>query len=181
MISTTQHPKLLIESNWKKFARVGTSEKDEMNFTDCKTGKPVGLQGLSIIKGIVYVSDPKQISKIADSSICLGPGSPVQLDNKGRYSCNNNRWCAEYETEEACEGACHAVTGEGAFCLETYLILILGESCHWKSGNTSFSPTIGFSYSTCTPSISSCNDGVCDALERMDNSICPQDCVEKGE
>ena len=120
MISTTQHPNLLIESNWKKFARVGISRKDKINLTDCKTGEPVGLYGLSIIEGIVYVSNPKQISEIAESSICLGPGSPLQLEIRERHSCNSKRWCSEYETEEACEGACHAVTGKRVFSLESF-------------------------------------------------------------
>ena len=38
-----------------------------------------------------------------------------------------------------------------------------------------------FGYSTCTTSISQCNDGVCDHLERMHQAICPQDCVQKGK
>jgi hypothetical protein len=116
--SNNQRSKLLIESNWKKFARVGSTEKFEIDFTDCKTGDPVASSGLSIVEGIVYVSDHKQISKLANSFICFGPGSPLQFDKRERNSCNSKRWCAEYETKEPCEGACHAVTGERIFGLK---------------------------------------------------------------
>ena len=116
--SNNQRSKLLIESNWKKFARVASSEKYEINFTDCTTGETVASQGLSISEGIVYVSDPKKISKLANSFICFGPGSPLQFYKRERNSCNSKQWCAEYETKEACEGACHSVTGERIFCLK---------------------------------------------------------------
>ena len=59
-------------------------------------------------------------------------------------------------------------------------ISLTGESCQWSSGVNSAASRISFSYSTCTTSISTCNDGVCDDLEMMEDSLCPQDCVEKG-
>ena len=64
--------------------------------------------------------------------------------------------------------------------IETVLLLFLGEACLWKAGVNSAATKKSFAYSTCTGSLSSCNDGLCDQLERVDQSLCPQDCVEKG-
>lgn len=32
-------------------------------------------------------------------------------------------------------------------------------------------------YSTCTPSIKTCPDGICDVIESKDPAVCPQDCT----
>lgn len=34
-------------------------------------------------------------------------------------------------------------------------------------------------FSTCSPSIKTCPDGHCDAVESKDAHICPQDCLRK--
>lgn len=34
-------------------------------------------------------------------------------------------------------------------------------------------------FSTCSPSIRTCPDGHCDAVESRDPNICPQDCLRK--
>ena len=40
-----------------------------------------------------------------------------------------------------------------------------------------------YNYSSCVPPIDTCLDGVCVELEKLDPSLCPQDCYnnEKGE
>ena len=35
-----------------------------------------------------------------------------------------------------------------------------------------------FNYSTCAGNVQTCPDAVCDPLEQLDSSLCPQDCVE---
>lgn len=42
-----------------------------------------------------------------------------------------------------------------------------------------FFPGISKNYSTCSPDLRTCPDGVCDAVESKDASICPQDCTSK--
>ena len=57
-----------------------------------------------------------------------------------------------------------------------------GEACDWRPGQTqstnsssdvSVSPLM-YSYSTCSPHLHTCPDNVCDALETLDPSLCPQ-------
>ncbi|XP_068111575.1 proto-oncogene tyrosine-protein kinase receptor Ret [Hyperolius riggenbachi] len=47
--------------------------------------------------------------------------------------------------------------------------------CQWRQGH---GEGITINYSTCTPSISTCPDGICDPVERKDEAICPQDCTK---
>ena len=101
-----------IMSSWKKFARVGFTKGQPANFINCKTRKGDALPGLRILEGIIYVSDPTKISRNSTNPICLGPGSPVKIMTRAVPTCNSRRWCSEYEDEEECEDACHAVTGE---------------------------------------------------------------------
>ena len=108
----TRNMKFTIESRWKKFARIGILKEKDITFKECKTGEPIAAPGLSIVDGILYLSDPSAISELVNSSICLGAGPPVQIKVEESHSCHSRRWCAEYETETACEEACHAVTGE---------------------------------------------------------------------
>ena len=102
----------IIETSWKKFARVGFSKEEDTNFTECKKGKPTAAPGLSLVEGILYVSDPEQIHQKASNLICLSSGSPLHLEIRNVSTCLGRRWCSEYETEIECEEACHAVTGE---------------------------------------------------------------------
>ncbi|XP_056387378.1 proto-oncogene tyrosine-protein kinase receptor Ret-like isoform X5 [Hyla sarda] len=47
--------------------------------------------------------------------------------------------------------------------------------CQWRQG---YGEGITKNYSTCTPSTLTCPDEICDAVERKDQSICPQDCTK---
>ena len=111
----TQNLKFLIKSRWKKFARIGILKEKDITFKECKTGEPIAAPGLSIVDDILYVSDPNAISGLENSSICLSAGPPVQFQVEESNSCHSRRWCAEYETQTACEDACHAVTGEDGY------------------------------------------------------------------
>ena len=104
--------KFTIKSRWKKFARIGYLKEKDITFKECETGEPIIAPGLSIVDGILYILDPNEISELVHSSICLGAGPPIQFKVEEGNSCQSRRWCAEYETETACEDACHAVTGE---------------------------------------------------------------------
>ena len=39
----------------------------------------------------------------------------------------------------------------------------------------------GLSYATCSSNIQTCPDQICDSLEELSRSICPQDCVQKSQ
>ncbi|GBM44309.1 Proto-oncogene tyrosine-protein kinase receptor Ret [Araneus ventricosus] len=48
--------------------------------------------------------------------------------------------------------------------------------CEWRTGPfTNIGPTTN--YATCSPDLSVCPDGLCDDLEQMERSLCPQDCA----
>ena len=75
-------------------------------------------------------------------------------------------WCSEYTNEKLCKDACHGRTGQ---------------KCLWKDGKVfNKSNAVDYAYSTCSTDIDSCNDGLCDSLEKKEESLCPQDCFYKG-
>ena len=120
--------KFLIGLSWKRFARVGVSEDKVISFTDCESDAQITVPGVSIAEGILYVSDPEEISQLSTKSFCLGPSSPAQIEMEERDSCNSRRWCAEQETETACEEACHSVTGQKDWQLYNSLLRYLQEN-----------------------------------------------------
>ena len=75
----THNMKFIIESRWKKFARIGILKEKDITFKECKTGEPIAAPGLSIADGILYLSDPSAISELENSSICLGAGPRYRL------------------------------------------------------------------------------------------------------
>lgn len=50
---------------------------------------------------------------------------------------------------------------------------------HGTSGASSLLTGITTNYSTCTPSIKTCPDGICDVVEGRDPAVCPQDCTSR--
>ncbi|XP_030628301.1 proto-oncogene tyrosine-protein kinase receptor Ret [Chanos chanos] len=48
--------------------------------------------------------------------------------------------------------------------------------CQWRQGTEK---GISRNYSTCSPDLRTCPDGVCDVIESKDMSICPQDCTSE--
>ena len=69
--------------------------------------------------------------------------------------------CSKYGEQAACEGACGLGAGSG-------------RRCQWRYQQGTGLTT---HYGTCSPNLATCPDGVCDELERMVPSLCPQDCV----
>ncbi|XP_044155976.1 proto-oncogene tyrosine-protein kinase receptor Ret [Bufo gargarizans] len=69
--------------------------------------------------------------------------------------------CAENKNRQECEES----DGLGS----------LTGKCQWRQGD---GQGITRNYSTCTPSIFTCPDGICDAVEGKDPAICPQDCTK---
>ncbi|XP_071985482.1 proto-oncogene tyrosine-protein kinase receptor Ret [Engystomops pustulosus] len=82
-------------------------------------------------------------------------GSPIQDEENCPTSCSGNR--NRRECEEC--GGLGSLTGR----------------CQWRQG---YGDGITKNYSTCTPSVLTCPDEICDAVERRNPAICPQDCTK---
>ena len=81
--------------------------------TNCESGDPIA--GLTIVKGIIFISDPQKLSKLRSTLACVGKESltSVKLEMTDGDTCADTAWCSEIETEEECREACHSVTGRG--------------------------------------------------------------------
>ena len=130
----------------------------------CQTGAPsltaVQDQGLDVSESILYLADKRKLSNF--SQLCLqGRKEPISLllDDSGQEE-ECERWCSSYDLEEECEAACHSLTGQ---------------SCLWRESQT----RAGHHYSSCSPPLASCLDGFCDKFEKLDPSLCPQDCYSR--
>ena len=79
----------------------------------------------------------------------------------GKSHCDNltlKSLCVfSFDLEGECLAGCHSLTGQ---------------SCLWRQSQT----TAGHNYSSCSPPLASCLDGACDQFEKLDPSLCPQDC-----
>ncbi|XP_044516173.1 LOW QUALITY PROTEIN: proto-oncogene tyrosine-protein kinase receptor Ret [Gracilinanus agilis] len=78
-----------------------------------------------------------------------------------------------FPEEEGCPISC-AVNKKRLECEECGGLGALMGTCQWRQGD---GKGISKNYSTCTPSLKTCPDGNCDAVESRDLHICPQDCI----
>uniref|UniRef100_A0A452FIE1 Proto-oncogene tyrosine-protein kinase receptor Ret n=1 Tax=Capra hircus TaxID=9925 RepID=A0A452FIE1_CAPHI len=77
--------------------------------------------------------------------------------------------------EPGCPLSC-AVSKRRPECEECGGLGSLTGRCEWRQGD---GKGITRNFSTCSPSIRTCPDGHCDAVESRDPNICPQDCLRK--
>ncbi|XP_053167652.1 proto-oncogene tyrosine-protein kinase receptor Ret isoform X2 [Hemicordylus capensis] len=77
------------------------------------------------------------------------------------------------QNDEDCPESC-AMSKSQSECEECGGTGVLMGKCQWRQGD---GKGITTNYSTCSPSIKSCPDGICDAVESIDENICPQDCT----
>ncbi|XP_074029282.1 ret oncogene isoform X2 [Leptinotarsa decemlineata] len=150
-------------------------------------GKPIF--SITPEEGIVFVHDFLQLKKKASEYISLNISwfrqnqreydeLQVRIVEEPNKTCDNmeyfDSWvtCAEYGTPEEClrKNSCGISTG-GSPSVE----LRGPERCMWR-GDV-ISSNITHLYSTCSPDIRTCPDGICDSLEMLHDSICPQDCT----
>ena len=111
---THQDLKYLISRSWKRLARIGIaagSQTTDTNVTNCESGKTI--PGLSVVDGIIFISNPKKLDKFQSVTVCVGEEPGVRLDMTAGDTCSDTAWCSELETEEQCRGSCHGVTGGG--------------------------------------------------------------------
>ncbi|XP_068838342.1 proto-oncogene tyrosine-protein kinase receptor Ret isoform X2 [Capricornis sumatraensis] len=78
--------------------------------------------------------------------------------------------------EPGCPLSC-AVSKRRPECEECGGLGSLTGRCEWRQGD---GKGITRNFSTCSPSIRTCPDGHCDAVESRDPNICPQDCLRGG-
>ncbi|KAG8435024.1 hypothetical protein GDO86_013113 [Hymenochirus boettgeri] len=82
-------------------------------------------------------------------------GTPIKDEENCPRSCSESRQRSE----------CEECGGFGS----------LSGRCQWRQG---YGEGITRNYSTCSPNLLTCPDGICDAVERNDLAICPQDCTK---
>ncbi|KAF6111089.1 ret proto-oncogene [Phyllostomus discolor] len=75
--------------------------------------------------------------------------------------------------EPGCPLSC-AVSKRRSECEECGGLGSLTGRCEWRQGD---GKGISRNFSTCSPSIRTCPDGHCDAVEIRNHNICPQDCL----
>ncbi|XP_029465336.1 proto-oncogene tyrosine-protein kinase receptor Ret isoform X1 [Rhinatrema bivittatum] len=98
----------------------------------------------------------RQSKKQAKTQITIMlEGAPIWRNEECPFSCAENKHRSE----------CEECGGFG----------VLAGRCLWRQGDKKGITT---NYSTCTPNLQTCPDGTCDAIERKDAAICPQDCTE---
>ncbi|XP_062319953.1 proto-oncogene tyrosine-protein kinase receptor Ret isoform X2 [Osmerus eperlanus] len=133
-------------------------------------------QSLRDVSGVLYVNDSEALSRpecqdLQYSVVAQEQQNQLQastqilivLDGEAhRQSLQDQRSlsCAEGRQR----GDCEAIRGLGATT----------GRCQWRQGTEK---GISYSYSTCSPDLHTCPDGLCDAIESKDMSICPQDCT----
>ncbi|KAM8776135.1 proto-oncogene tyrosine-protein kinase receptor Ret isoform 2-T2 [Rhynchonycteris naso] len=78
--------------------------------------------------------------------------------------------------EPGCPLSC-AVSKRRSECEECGGLGSLTGRCQWRQGD---GKGISRNFSTCSPSIQTCPDGHCDAVESKDPRVCPQDCLPGG-
>lgn len=145
--------------------------------------------GLTRDESILYLNSPELMGKLNRSSVLhieakakllprLSSSAMdlvIKLDvtflpqgSSSRRNCetkNEAYACSEFSIVEECEAVCGFGTTNG-----------LGK-CQWLSENRDQGQT----YSTCTNNAKTCPDKICDSLEQLDISICPQDCMPKNQ
>eukprot|EP00079_Xenopus_tropicalis_P009689 XP_002933941.2 PREDICTED: proto-oncogene tyrosine-protein kinase receptor Ret isoform X2 [Xenopus tropicalis] len=103
----------------------------------------------------VFATNKHLKEPVKTQIIIVLEGTPLKNED------NCPRSCSESKQKSECEecGGLGSLTGR----------------CQWRQGH---GEGITTNYSTCTPSLLTCPDGVCDAVESNNSTICPQDCTK---
>ena len=100
---THQDFKYFISRSWKRLARIGIagdSKTTEANVTNCESGR--AISGLSVVNGIIFISNPMKLAKFQSTIACVGEEPGVKLEMTDGDICSDTAWCSEVETEEQC-------------------------------------------------------------------------------
>ena len=153
---------------WAELSTVLQTSSGPLCPVDCQTGalssRALEEQGLAVTDSLLYLADRSKLSNL--SRLCLqGRQDPISFiladsDQEKEKEKECGRWCSSFDLEEECWEGCHSLTGQ---------------SCLWRQSQT----RAGHNYSSCSPPLASCLDGFCDTFEKLDPSLCPQDCYSR--
>ncbi|GFT17262.1 hypothetical protein TNCV_4805901 [Trichonephila clavipes] len=92
---------------------------------------------------------------------------PIQAALFKKTTDSDSKWCSNNENQEGCMRTCAKGSPNGL--------------CEWRSGSMTIADDAGptADYATCSPDLSACPDGLCDELELLEPTLCPQDCARK--
>ncbi|XP_064458283.1 proto-oncogene tyrosine-protein kinase receptor Ret-like isoform X2 [Ornithodoros turicata] len=147
--------------------------------SDDASGKSCSWLAVTPRTGIVYVADAKHLRTCNKPTMeydvqvtwpeGAGPRQEVftvhveVVDGEGSAETEHcGIQCAVHPTSSDCVKACGLGSANGL--------------CHWRNGSARAPPSRD--YTTCTSDESFCPDGVCDELETMQPTLCPQDCAK---
>ncbi|KAL3270281.1 hypothetical protein HHI36_009333 [Cryptolaemus montrouzieri] len=174
------------------FARVtqptANFPKHLTNFTIKQNQKKI-IFNVTQTEGIIFVQDHIALAK-AKEYVTLNVSwtqdggrqnyDEIQvrlIDEPTEFCKNTYSWtfCSEFDNIESCthQNVCSIATGG-------YNAIFMRNNngyhrCEWR-GSAIPSKKITPLYSTCTPDAITCPNGICDSLENLNDSICPQDC-----
>ncbi|XP_075073239.1 proto-oncogene tyrosine-protein kinase receptor Ret [Mixophyes fleayi] len=136
----------------------------------------IGIQkGAGDMSAVLYVNDSLALaSQDSKEILCTVSVSNAQVKEPVKTQVTIIIEGTPGTDEEECPSSC----SESKYRLECEECGGLGSltgRCQWREG---YGGGITRNYSTCTPSILTCPDGICDAVERKDMAICPQDCTK---
>ncbi|KAG9485288.1 proto-oncogene tyrosine-protein kinase receptor Ret [Eleutherodactylus coqui] len=121
----------------------------------------------------LYVNDPVALATHDSKEILYTALAQVKEPSKTQVLITIEGTCA-IKDEANCPISC----SESKYrrdCEECDGLGSLTGRCQWRRGH---GDGITKNYSTCTPSLLTCPDGICDAVEKKDPAICPQDCTK---
>ncbi|XP_028917087.1 proto-oncogene tyrosine-protein kinase receptor Ret [Ornithorhynchus anatinus] len=135
------------------------------------------LTALEETTGHLYVNDSTVVQRPECTEIQY---TVVALDKQSKKQAKTSIIVVVEGTimpqEQGCPSSC-AVSKRRSECEECGGLGTLTGKCQWRQGD---GKGITKNYSTCTPSLKTCPDGVCDTVESRYPAICPQDCT-RGE
>ncbi|KAK9889736.1 hypothetical protein WA026_007118 [Henosepilachna vigintioctopunctata] len=140
-------------------------------------------------EGIVFIQDHIALSKAEDyvnlniswwqNGVQDFDEVQVKIIDDPFRRCENDdslTFCSEFDSYESCthRNVCAIATG-GYNAMQNKNSLGY-HRCEWR-GDIVPSKKITPMFSTCTPDSKTCPNGICDSLENLNDSICPQDCA----
>ncbi|CAD7666830.1 unnamed protein product [Nyctereutes procyonoides] len=127
--------------------------------------------------GILYVNDTEALQRLDCSQLqytVVAADRPTGRQTQALLVVTvEGTYVAE---EPGCPLSC-AVSKRRPECEECGGLGSLTGRCEWRQGD---GKGITRNFSTCSPNVKTCPDGRCDAVERRNVNICPQDCLRGG-
>uniref|UniRef100_A0A8C6SER6 Proto-oncogene tyrosine-protein kinase receptor Ret n=1 Tax=Neogobius melanostomus TaxID=47308 RepID=A0A8C6SER6_9GOBI len=136
---------------------VGQSPDDQWGVLFVNDTEPLGRPECQALMYTVVAQEEHTLMEASTQIqiVLEGDASKARQESPEFSSCAGNKR----------RGECESMRGLGA----------TSGRCQWRQGTER---GISETYSTCSPDLRTCPDTFCDAVERKDPSICPQDCTK---